>query len=106
MQKLVVANAERYSKKHSINIDREWLILKLIEENGEFANALLVHTKKCRQEKIVDDALAKENLSKELADVFSTILLLADNLKIDLFKTLDEKVLQKGKQYLESQSEI
>ena len=76
IQKLTIANAERYSKKHNIDIDLEWLLLKITEENGEFANALLVYKKKCRQAKIVDDTVAKENLSKELIDIFTTVILL------------------------------
>lgn len=104
IQKLIVANAERYSKKHEIDIDLEWLLLKLTEESGEFANALLVYTKKCRQEKIVNADEAKINLSDELADVFTILLLLADSLDVDLLQSLDNKVLKKGKKYLESQT--
>ena len=32
IQKLTLANAERYSKKHNIDIDLDWLLLKLTEK--------------------------------------------------------------------------
>lgn len=104
IQKLVVANAERYSKKHNIDIDLEWLLLKLTEENGEFANALLIHTKKCRAEKVVSEDDAKENLSAELIDILTIVMLLADRLDINILETLEKKVLEKGRVYLESQT--
>lgn len=104
IQKLTIANAERYSKKHNIDIDLEWLLLKLAEESGEFANALLVYRKKCRQAKIVNDSVAKENLDKELVDIFTTLILLAENLEIDIFETLNKNVLEKGRRYVESES--
>tara|TARA_B100000508_G_scaffold74109_2_gene57706 strand:+ start:1869 stop:2204 length:336 start_codon:yes stop_codon:yes gene_type:complete len=104
IQKLIIANAERYSKKHQIDIDLEWLLLKLTEESGEFANALLIYRKKCRQEKCVDDDVAKDNLSKELVDVFTTLILLGDKLDIDVLDSMDRNVLEKGRRYLESQS--
>lgn len=103
IQELVVANSERYSKKHNIKIDLNWLLLKLMEENGEFANALLIYTKKCRPEKFVDSGTAKENLSSELIDIFTTIVLLADSLDIDILSSLNKKVLEKGRKYLKSQ---
>lgn len=102
IEKLIIANAERYSKKHGIPIDLEWLLLKLVEENGEFANALLVYTKKCRQKKFIDDDVAKNNIANELADIFTIVVLLADKLDVNLLSSLNEKVLEKGRIYLES----
>jgi len=103
IQKLVIANAERYSKKHTIEVDLNWLLLKLIEENGEFANALLVYTKKCRKEKFVADDVAKKNLALELTDMFTIVVLLAHRLDIDILPSLHEKALEKGRDYLKSQ---
>lgn len=102
MQKLIVANAERYSEKHNIDVDLEWLLLKLTEENGEFANALLIYTEKCRDKKKVSPEEAKENLDEELMDVFTIVVLLADKLGVDILETLEKKVLEKGRQYLGS----
>ena len=102
IQKLIIANTERYSKKHTIEVDLDWLLLKLIEENGEFANALLVYTKKCRKEKFVADDIAKKNLASELADILTIVVLLADKLDIDILSSLDKKVLEKGRGYLKS----
>lgn len=105
IQKLIVANADRYSKKHGIEIDLEWLLLKLVEENGEFANALLIYSNKCRKEKMVSPDQAKADLSKELVDVLTTLILLGDKLDIDILESLNKHVLEKGKRHLESQSE-
>ena len=79
-------------------------LAKTNRESGEFANALLVYKKKCRHAKIINDSIAKENLDKELIDVFTTLILLTNNLNINIFETLNKNVLKKGKHYLESKS--
>lgn len=100
IQRLVEANAERYAKKHSIEMNREYLLLKLMEETGEFAEALLVCDKQCRAEKHLSDEQARDQLEAELADVLNIVILLAGKLKVDLLSALDKKVLEKGRQYL------
>lgn len=102
LKKLILANTERYSKQHNIEIDLYWLILKLMEESGEFANALLIHEKKCRASKIKSDEEDLDNLKKEISDVFTMVVLIAEKLNIDLIETLEEKVLKKGREYIEN----
>ena len=52
---------------------------------------------------MVEQTVAKENLDKEFVDIFTTLMLLADNLNIDILASLNKKVLLKGKTYLETQ---
>ena len=103
IQTLISANAERYAKKHGVTIDREFLFLKLMEESGELAEAMLIHEGQCRTRKKVDQAEANLQLENELADVLGTVLLMASVFDVDVLSALDRKTLQKGKKYLEEQ---
>lgn len=103
IQILVNANAERYSKKHGIPLSVDLLVLKLMEETGEFAEALTVSRNLCRAEKRVDPATAQANLADEIADVVVTVLHLASMLNIDLDAALEKKALAKGRAYLAEQ---
>ncbi len=105
IQRLIHANAERYGKKHGIEMTREFLLLKLMEETGEFAEALLVCGKQCRAEKQLDDQEAREQLAAELADIFNIVVLLAHDLDVDLLAALDKKILEKGRAYLAQTTE-
>ena len=91
LQNKVVQNAFRYGKEYDIEIDEDFALLKLYEEVGEFAQAVLVYRKKSRPEKYISKENAKENLSKELADVLGMVMVNAHSLDIDLEKALKEK---------------
>jgi NTP pyrophosphatase (non-canonical NTP hydrolase) len=103
IQHLVSANADRYAKKHGINIDSEFLMLKLMEETGEVAEAMLAYFDRCRIKKRVSKEDAREALENELADVLGVILLLATEHDLDILEALERKTLSKGRKYLESQ---
>ncbi|MBI4592096.1 hypothetical protein HY733_01470 [Candidatus Uhrbacteria bacterium] len=105
IQRLVKANAERYAKKHGVTFSRGVLLLKLMEETGEFAEALLVCDEQCRSEKKLPPTQAQEQLASELADVFNILLLLADHFEIDLLSVLEKKSLEKGRRYLAEQAQ-
>ena len=96
-------NLRRYEKKHGIVIDREVLLLKLMEETGEFAQALLILEDKCRVKKRIDKETAKMNVAEELGDVLGTVLSLAVEMNIDVFEELRKKSLEKGKLFLEEE---
>jgi len=104
IQRLVDANAERYSKKHGVPPSVDLLVLKLMEETGEFAEALTVSRNLCREEKRVDPETARENLAAELADVAVIVLNLASTLNIDLEAAMEKKALAKGRAYLKEQN--
>ena len=96
------ANLRRYEKKHGVEMDRGVLVLKLMEEVGEFAQALVILDEKCRVKKRLDPETARENVSSELADVLGVVLALAIEMKIDVFEELYKKALGKGERYLET----
>jgi len=62
--------------------------VKLMEEVGELSEAVLHSMKDQRQEKLAD----QKNVAHELADVIIVSLLIAKNMKVDIFKALGEKI--------------
>ena len=62
---------------------------------GEFAQAILIHQKKCRTKKRVSEEESKKELSKELADVVCIAILNAHLLDIDLEEAIDKKWINK-----------
>ena len=91
LQNKAVENALKYGEEYNIDVDEDFGLLKLYEEVGEFAQAILVHRKKSRPEKYISKENAKENLSKELADVLGMVMVNAHLLDIDLDKAMKEK---------------
>ncbi len=91
MQEAVVEGAMRYGEKYGIEIDREFAVMKLYEEVGEFSQALLIHQKKSRPEKYLTADVSKREVAKELADVVGLAMLNAHLLGIDLEEALAKK---------------
>lgn len=98
MQAKVVQNAVNYGQKYNVKIDEDFALLKLYEEVGEFAQAILIHRKKCRPEKYVAENISKNELAKELADVVGIAMVNAHLLGIDLEDAIDKKWVNKKKQ--------
>ncbi len=96
LQDKVVENAMNYGKRYNIEIDEDFALLKLYEEVGEFAQAVLIHQKKSRPEKHVSKKVSKEELGKELADVVGMAIVNAHLLKIDLEKAIDKKWINRN----------
>ncbi|MFH0798192.1 MAG: hypothetical protein V1906_02150 [Candidatus Woesearchaeota archaeon] len=97
LQSKVVQNALNYGKKYNIEIDEEFALLKLYEEVGERAQAVLIHKKKSRPEKHVSKETSKEELAKELADVVGMVIVNAYLLDIDLEEAINKKWIGKEK---------
>jgi NTP pyrophosphatase (non-canonical NTP hydrolase) len=97
IEKGVVSNALDYGKKYNLEIDEDFALLKLYEEVGEFAQAVLIHRKKCRPEKFVSTEASKSELAKELADVLGMVMVNAHLLGIDLEEAIDKKWINKKK---------
>ncbi|MBT3817280.1 MAG: hypothetical protein HOE80_04180 [Candidatus Magasanikbacteria bacterium] len=91
VQKECVRNMIRYGKEFDICIDKDYALLKLYEEVGEFTQSILIHRKKSRPEKFLPEEESKKEVAKELADVVGFALLNAELLDIDLVKALEEK---------------
>lgn len=87
----VVKNAEKYGKNYNIEISEDFALLKLYEEVGEFAQAVLIHRKMSRPEKHMHQDLSKKEVAKELADVVGLAMLNAHLLGIDLEDAMFEK---------------
>lgn len=97
IQKGVVDNALDYGRKYNLEVDEDFALLKLYEEVGEFAQAVLIHRKKCRPEKFVADEVSKNELAKELADVLGMVIVNAHLLGIDLEEAIDKKWINNNK---------
>ncbi|MDA3840662.1 MAG: hypothetical protein PF572_06290 [Patescibacteria group bacterium] len=78
-------------KRDNIDFSDDYLVLKLSEEFGEFAQAYLVHKKRCRPEKYLSSSDSQRELSKELSDVLGLVLVIAEKLEIDVEETLIKK---------------
>jgi NTP pyrophosphatase (non-canonical NTP hydrolase) len=97
LQKAVVQNAINYGKKYNVLIDEDFALLKLYEEVGELAQAVLIHRKKSRPEKHLPEELSKKELAKELADVVGIAIVNAHLLGIDLEEAIEKKWINKEK---------
>lgn len=97
LQQKIVQNAIGYGERHNVKIDENFALVKLFEEVGEFAQAVLIHQKKCRTSKIVPEDISKKELAKEIADVVCIAMLNAHLLGIDLEDAIDKKWINKEK---------
>ena len=97
IQDKVVKNAIEYGKKYNVKIDEDFALLKLYEEVGEFAQAVLIHRKKCRPEKYISGEISKKELAKELADVMGMVIVNAYLLGINLTDAINKKWINKEK---------
>lgn len=94
MFKKTVDRALEYGRIHEVPMDREFAALKLGEEVGEFAQAVLIHDKKCRPEKYASQEEAKNKIAEELADVVGMAMFNAHLYGIDLEKVIRKKWLK------------
>ena len=97
LQDKVVQNAVNYGKKYNVQIDEDFALLKLYEEVGELAQAILIHRKKCRPEKYVPEDVSRNELAKELADVVGVAVVNAHLLGIDLEDAIEKKWINREK---------
>lgn len=82
---------DEYRKQFDLPpIQADWILLKLQEELGEATRAHLAVTGRTRH-KISTSDDGKRALAEEVADVFSYILLFAQEMEIDIEKTMTEK---------------
>ena len=64
--------------------------VKLMEELGELSNEIMAYYNDQRKEKISGNI--KEKIAEECADVIIVTLLLAENINIDVYAALKEKI--------------
>ena len=95
MQSGILKVAETYSERFNVKIDHDFAVLKLFEEVGEYAQAVIVHKKKSKPKKYVSEEEVKKNLGEELADIIGMAIINADLFDIDIQKAINEKWLKK-----------
>lgn len=95
IQSGILKVARVYGEKFNVNIDQDFAILKLYEEVGEFAQAVLIHRKKSKPEKYKSEKETKERLGEELADIIGMAIVNADLFGIDIESSIKEKWLNK-----------
>ncbi len=95
LQARVLKHAQAYSAKYGVVIDEDFALLKLCEEVGELAQAVLIARGRARPEKQKPADEAKADVAYELADIVGMAIVAADLLGIDLEKAMAMKWLQK-----------
>jgi NTP pyrophosphatase (non-canonical NTP hydrolase) len=95
LQKGILKVAELYSERFGVTIDQDFTLLKLVEEVGEYAQAVLVHRKKSKPEKHVSENESKKLIANELADIIGLAIMNANLFGIDLENAIKEKWLNK-----------
>jgi len=95
LQEKIIANGKTYCEIHKVSFDENFVLMKLYEELGELSQAHLIYKKKCRGEKIISKEQAKNNVAKEVADAFGTLIVYADLMNIDLEEAIDKKWISK-----------
>jgi len=83
----------RYAVENGIRLDEDYAILKLIEEVGEFAQAVITRRKMCRAEKRVSAEQAEQAVAYELSDILGLTILVADRIGVDLQAAIQDKWL-------------
>ncbi len=79
------------SKRDRIDVNDDYLMLKITEELGEFVQSYIVHKRKCRPEKFLSPDESKKEMAKELSDVIGLALVISNILEIDLEEALIKK---------------
>lgn len=97
IEKKVLANAKNYGEHFKVKIDLDFSLLKLSEEVGEFAQAVLIHLKKSRPEKFLPESHSKKLVAEELADIIGMAMVNADLLGINLEQAIVDKWIDKNK---------
>lgn len=85
---------DRYAEENDIPVNQDYAVLKLVEEVGEFAQAVIIQRGMCRAEKRVPPRMAKAAVAAELSDILGLTILCADRLGVDLQGAIRDKWLQ------------
>jgi NTP pyrophosphatase (non-canonical NTP hydrolase) len=75
--------------------------IKLMEELGELSNEVLAFNARQRKEKM--RSFSKEKIEEELADVLIVTMLLAQNMKVNIFRGLEKKIATIKKRWQNSE---
>lgn len=81
-----------YARRHAIDRDDNWFVLKLQEEVGELTQAFLMRAGQARH-KGMTRAEIESHFRREMADVLAHVLLMAHRFNIDLLAEIEQKWL-------------
>lgn len=90
----VEAVSRSYARRHGIEQDATWFLLKLQEEVGELTQAFLMRTGQARDKGLSEQEI-DERFRAELADVLCQVLVLARCHGVDLAAEVDRKWLSR-----------
>ena len=93
---------DQYAQENQIPVDQDYAILKLVEEVGEFSQAVIIQRGMCRAEKRLSAKLAQRAVANELSDILGLTILVADRIGVDLQAAIRDKWLQ----FLEKPAQI
>jgi NTP pyrophosphatase (non-canonical NTP hydrolase) len=91
--KKVLEVYDRYAADNAITVSEDYAILKLVEEVGELAQAVIIQRDLCRTEKRVTRKEGRRAVANELADILGLTILVADRIGVDLQESLEGKWL-------------
>lgn len=87
----VLAVYDLYAEENGLKVDQDYAVLKLIEEVGEFAQALLIQKGMSKVNKRLPPEKAQKAVADELADILGLTILVADRTGVDLVASIREK---------------
>ena len=69
-------------------------VVKVVEELGELADLALRLYRRQRQQKRISERELKAKMKEEISDVIITLVIIAKDLDIDIWKALEERMLE------------
>jgi len=96
IQKQVSEVFSTHLRNDKIELDDDYLIMKIGEEVGELMQSYLVYKKRCRPEKYLSEEEAKKGFAKELADVIGLVFVIATVMGVDLNEAITKKWISKA----------
>lgn len=91
--KKVLAVYDQYASENGIVVNDDYAVLKLVEEIGEFSQAVIIQRGMCRTEKRLPPDQARKAVGAELADILGLTILCADRMGVDLEGSIRDKWL-------------
>jgi NTP pyrophosphatase (non-canonical NTP hydrolase) len=84
---------DRYAAENGIEVNEDYAMLKLVEEVGEFSQAVIIQRGMCRTEKRVSPKQAQRAVAAELSDILGLTIVCADRMGVDLQGAIRDKWL-------------
>ena len=91
----VAVSSGAFAQGHDTENSRHSAALKLVQKSGEFAQAILIHDKKCRPEKYRTAEEAREKIAEKLEGIVVMAIINAHLYGINLEESIHNKWLKK-----------